>query len=212
MTLQLCKSFYRFFSFFRDQQVSWKWWVGGLVVSSAVCVAIVSPLFHIPVYEPIIALILALLVSVLAVRALGETGIHFLDLKNIDEPDLNPVSGVGKVSQIAFAVVAPGNVVANIIAGAIAEAGAQQAGDLMQDLKTGHLVGASPKAQFVGQLIGSFFSVFVSVAAYELYSNAYEIPSPTFPVPTAGVRRPLKYETNESRFGLIWLDYSMEDI
>lgn len=50
------------------------------------------------------------------------------------------MSGVGKLSQIVFAVVAPGNIIANIIAGAIAEAGAQQAGDLMQDLKTGHLL------------------------------------------------------------------------
>lgn len=80
-----------------------------------------------PVYEPFVAVIIALLVSTLAVRALGET-------------DLNPVSGVGKLSQILFAVVAPGNIIANLISGAIAEAGAQQAGDLMQDLKTGHLL------------------------------------------------------------------------
>ena len=45
------------------------------------------------------------------------------------------MSGVGKLSQLVFGVVAPGNAVANIIAGAIAEAGAAQAGDLMQDLK-----------------------------------------------------------------------------
>jgi hypothetical protein len=48
------------------------------------------------------------LVSILAVRALGET-------------DLNPVSGVGKLSQLLFAVVAPGNVISNLVAGAIAE-------------------------------------------------------------------------------------------
>ena len=47
------------------------------------------------------------------VRALGET-------------DLNPVSGLGKISQLIFAVIQPGNVVANIIAGGVAEAGAQQ--------------------------------------------------------------------------------------
>ena len=35
-------------------------------------------------------------------------------------------------------------------------------GDLMQDLKTGHLLGASPKAQFYGQMIGSFASVFIA--------------------------------------------------
>lgn len=47
------------------------------------------------------------------VRALGET-------------DLNPVSGLGKISQLLFAFIQPGNVVANIIAGGVAEAGAQQ--------------------------------------------------------------------------------------
>lgn len=63
-----------------------------------------------PPWEPLIAVLVACLTSVLAVRALGET-------------DLNPVSGIGKISQIVFAGVAPGNVVANLIAGAISEAG-----------------------------------------------------------------------------------------
>jgi len=77
-----------------------------------------------------------------SVRALGET-------------DLNPVSAIGKISQLLFAIVQPNNVVANLVAGGISEAGAQQAGDLMQDLKTGYLWQASPKAQFQGQV--SFF-------------------------------------------------------
>jgi hypothetical protein len=51
--------------------------------------------------------------EVLAVRALGQT-------------DLNPVSGVGKLSQIIFAGLSPGAVVSNVVAGAIAEAGAMQ--------------------------------------------------------------------------------------
>ena len=53
------------------------------------------------------------LTSIRSVRALGET-------------DLNPVSGLGKISQLIFAWVQPGNIVANIIAGGVAEAGAQQ--------------------------------------------------------------------------------------
>ena len=55
----------------------------------------------------------------------------------------------------------------------------------MQDLKTGHLIGASPRAQFYGQLIGSTFSIFVTTTAYKIYTNAYEIPGPSFPAPTA---------------------------
>merc|ERR1719287_197036 len=130
-----------------------------------------------PLLEPSIAVLFSLLVAVLAVRALGET-------------DLNPVSGIGKVSQLLFAVVSPGNVVANLVAGAVAEAGAISAGDMMQDLQCGHLLRASPKAQFIAQLVGTAASCTMVVAAWILYSSAYEIPGPEFPAPTA----------------LIWLD------
>lgn len=57
----------------------------------------------------------------------------------------------------------------------------------MQDLKTGHLIRASPRAQFYGQLIGSTLSIVVTTTAYNLYTRAYEIPGPSFPAPTAYV-------------------------
>jgi len=105
----------------------------------------------------------------------------------LGETDVNPVSGVGKVTQLVFGLVASGNIVSNLVAGAISEAGAQQAGDMMQDLKTGHLLNCSPRAQFYGQLIGSAFSSFFAVGAYYLYSSAYPIPGDLFQVPTARV-------------------------
>ncbi|KAI9491800.1 OPT oligopeptide transporter protein-domain-containing protein [Zychaea mexicana] len=149
----------------------------GLVASTLLCVCVIAILFGtdvLPIRMAILAIAVAMFLSVLAVRALGET-------------DLNPVSGIGKISQVIFAMVMPGGIAANLIAGGIAEAGAQQAGDLMQDLKTGHLLQASPKAQFYGQLIGSFVSAFVATAAYKLYTTVYTIPGPEFPVPTAHV-------------------------
>jgi uncharacterized oligopeptide transporter (OPT) family protein len=57
----------------------------------------------------------------------------------------------------------------------------------MQDLKTGHLLRASPRSQFYGQMIGSLASVFVSTAGYKFYTSVYEIPGPQFAVPSAGV-------------------------
>ena len=47
-------------------------------------------------------------------------------MRALGETDLNPVSGLGKISQLFFAWIQPGNIVANIIAGGVAEAGAQQ--------------------------------------------------------------------------------------
>lgn len=159
-----------------EQVPSWMM-VGGLIASIVLCILTIQIVFGrdiMPVGITCIAILLALFLSILGVRALGET-------------DLNPVSGIGKISQFIFAALMPNAIVANLIAGAIAEAGAQQAGDLMQDLKTGFLLQASPKAQFYGQVIGSFVSAFVATGAYLLYSTIYTIPSEEFSVPTAQV-------------------------
>jgi len=40
----------------------------------------------------------------------------------------------------------------------------------MQDLKTGHLLGAAPKAQFWGQVIGSTMGAIASALIYQLYT------------------------------------------
>lgn len=40
----------------------------------------------------------------------------------------------------------------------------------MQDLKTGHLLAASPKAQFYGQLIGATCGAIASALVYRLYT------------------------------------------
>ena len=74
-----------------------------------------------------------------------------------------------------------------MVAGGVAEAGAQQAGDLMQDLKTGHLIGASPEAQFIAQILGTLYSVGLSSIMYKVYNSVYKIPSDMFRIPTAVV-------------------------
>lgn len=167
----------------KKQRISAKMTVAGLMGSSILCLAAVKYVFHgIPIYAIVVAILLALILSILGVRALGET-------------DLNPVSGIGKVSQLVFALIIPSSnpnaIILNLIAGGIAEAGAQQAGDLMQDLKTGHLLGASPKVQFYGQIIGSIWSAIISAGIYKLYTRVYEIPGPLFQIPTAQVFRSL---------------------
>ena len=155
--------------------------ISGLIVSSAICVTFTVYLFGsqvIPLSAMLIALLLAMLLSILGVRALGET-------------DLNPVSGIGKLSQLVFAVLIPrshpGTILVNLVAGGVAEAGAQQAGDLMQDLKTGHLLNASPFAQFVAQLIGTVWSVILSGAMYLVYNRVYDLPNDRIRIPTAVV-------------------------
>jgi len=157
------------------QQVLPTWaWSSGLLVCVVVAVVALVPLANVSPGESLAAVLFSVPISVVAVRALGET-------------DLNPVSGLGKITQVAFGAMFPHNLVGNVIAGAVAEAGAQQAGDLMQDLKTGYLLGVPLPAQFVGQLIGSFISVFASTLAFAVFDKAYGVPSPSLPAPTASI-------------------------
>ncbi|CAO2655893.1 Nn.00g046960.m01.CDS01 [Neocucurbitaria sp. VM-36] len=155
----------------------------GMIASLLLCIAAVHISFPslIPFRLTLLALLLSLFLSVMGVRALGET-------------DLNPVSGISKLTQLVFALVTPTSgpgaknaVIINLVAGAISESAALQAGDLLQDLKCGHLLGAAPNAQFWGQLIGSAVGAVLSAVVYKLYTNVYTIPGGLFEVPTGYV-------------------------
>lgn len=168
-----------------EHQISNRTTIIGLVLSLAACVVGVHVSFPnlLPFSLTILALVLALFLSIMGVRALGET-------------DLNPVSGISKLTQLIFALVTPttgpnakNSVIINLIAGAISESAALQAGDLLQDLKCGHLLGAAPNAQFWGQMIGSAVGAVISALVYKLYTHVYAgmIPGGLFEVPTAYV-------------------------
>ncbi|KAL5403459.1 hypothetical protein PMIN06_009754 [Paraphaeosphaeria minitans] len=168
-----------------EHQISNRTTIIGLILSLAACIAGVHISFPnlIPLSLTLLALVLALFLSIMGVRALGET-------------DLNPVSGISKLTQLIFALITPttgpnakNSVIINLLAGAVSESAALQAGDLLQDLKCGHLLGAAPNAQFWGQMIGSAVGAVISALVYKLYTHVYagQIPGGLFEVPTAYV-------------------------
>ncbi|KAL9631512.1 MAG: hypothetical protein Q9164_005851 [Protoblastenia rupestris] len=149
------------------------------ILSILICIVSIKYVFPpISIGAVILSILLALLLSIMGVRALGET-------------DINPVSGISKLTQLFFALVIPSSnpnaITINLLAGAVSESGALQAGDMLQDLKTGHLLGAAPRAQFWGQMIGSLVGAIVSACVYKLYTSVYKVPGGMFQVPTAYV-------------------------
>lgn len=95
------------------------------------------------------------------------------------------MGGVGKVTQLVFGGISPGQITTNLMSAGITNGGAAQAGDMMQDLKTGYLLGASPRKQFGAQLIGILAGVGFVVAAYEIFTRAYKLGSDEVPAPAA---------------------------
>lgn len=149
-----------------------KWWLGGLLAASILTITTMELMFDIEWYLTLIAIVLSSVLAAIATRSTGET-------------DINPISGVGKVTQLVYGGLAPGRADTNLLAAGITGAGASQAADMMQDLKTGHLLGASPRKQFVAQLAGVTAGILICVPIYLLVTSADEIGGKELPVPSA---------------------------
>lgn len=149
-----------------EDRVPTLWWTVGLLVSTIASVAILSTMFHFNVGEAILALILGFLFSFIGVQSSGQT-------------DVNPVSTVAKASQLIFGgigksagmAVGPAQIF-NLSAGVVSAGSAAQATDMTGDLKTGYLLRAKPKNQFVAQLVGSTVAVFLNVGLFILFASA----------------------------------------
>ncbi len=155
-----------------DQAIPNSWWMIGLALGSCATLLVGWWVFDIPWYFTLIAIALSSVLATIAVRSTGET-------------DINPIGGMGKVTQLVFGGIAPGQMTTNLMSAAIAGSGASQAGDMMQDLKTGHLLGASPREQFKAQCIGIISGVIFAVPIYVLFDRAYTIGEGDLPAPAA---------------------------
>jgi uncharacterized oligopeptide transporter (OPT) family protein len=95
---------------------------------------------------------------------------------------------MGKITQLTYGVLAPSNVTANLMTASITAGAAGSAADLLTDLKSGYLLGANPRKQFLAQLSGTVVGTAVVVPAfYKLVPDASVLGSDRFPAPSAQV-------------------------
>lgn len=104
----------------------------------------------------------------------------------------NPVSGMTIATLIitAFIFKVTGNVgqpgmIATLTVGAIVAIIAAIAGDASQDLKTGYIVGATPKYQQYGEIIGAVVAALAIGGVLNLLNAAWEFGSAELPAPQA---------------------------
>ncbi len=77
------------------------------------------------------------------------------------------------------------SIIAAIMVGAAMCVAMSQATDLMLDLKTGYLVGATPRMQQMGQFIGAWLGPLVVIVVIFVLHEAYELGSAKLPAPQA---------------------------
>lgn len=133
--------------------VPMKWFLGAIVVVTVIATVTQVSYFSIAWWTAILGVLLTFVLAVVTGRVTGETNV-------------TPVGAMGKVTQLMFGLIQPGNVAANLMSANVTGGAASQTGDLLHDLKTGLLLGASPRRQVIAQCFGTLSGAMVGSAAY----------------------------------------------
>lgn len=138
-----------------DTEVPGSWMIIGMIPVTIAMVWLQIQAFGVAWWAGVIAVAMSFVLSLVASRATGET-------------DTTPIGAMGKVMQLIFAGLAPGNINANLASAGIAANSASASADLLTDLKTGYILGANPRKQFIAQFIGVFFGTIAIVPIWYL--------------------------------------------
>lgn len=130
-----------------------KWFLSSLAIGLVLSVACQALFFDIAPHIGLAGVFLTFVLAVVAGRVSGETGI-------------TPVGAMGKVTQLVFGVIAPGQAAPNLMAANVTGGAASQCADLLHDLKTGHLLGAVPRLQAIAQMGGALAGAMIGSFGY----------------------------------------------
>lgn len=153
-------------------EIPFRLWLIFILITAVVIAVIMNLFFQIPVWMTLLAIVISYVFAVVTIRAYGET-------------DINPVAATGYSTQLIYGGIAPGQMMTNVMAAGITAAGANQSADMMQDLKTGYLLGATPRKQTYVQLIGSTIGALVVVPVFLSLTGAYGLATENLPAPSA---------------------------
>ena len=108
----------------------------------------------------------------------------------IGRTNWSPLSGMTLIAITILVVIASGlgrtpAIISSVMVGAAACVAMSQATDLMMDLKTGYLVGASPKKQQIGQFLATWLGPIVMILLIFILNDAYTLGSKELPAPQA---------------------------
>lgn len=159
-------------------EVPGKWFAIGTVTSGIAVVLLATLYFEIPPHLGVLAVLMTFVLALVACRATGET-------------DITPGGAMGKIMQLTYGVLVPQSSTANLMTASITSGSSLASADLLNDLKTGYLLGANPRRQYIAQALGIFTgAVATTLCYYVLVPDASvllgsETRPPAFPAPAA---------------------------
>ncbi len=161
-----------------DVEVPGSWFAAGALFAGSGVVLLAWQFFEVPPFFGILAVVLTFFLALVAARATGES-------------DITPTGAMGKIMQLTYGVLIPQSATANLMTAGITAGAAGATADLLNDLKSGYLLGANPRRQFMAQAFGIIPGTIATVIGfYALVPDATALTgtadkAPDFPAPAA---------------------------
>jgi len=160
----------------------------GIPVVGALVVYMASTFFGVAPWLAVVAVILVFAFCLIAINSTGLTSI-------------TPIGAMGKLTQLTYGILAPGSKEVNLMTAGITGEVASHAANLLQDIKPGYMLGAKPRQQAMGHVLGViagsllsvpvFYLVFMQLSLHEAFSPhpdaAYYMDADKHPMPAATV-------------------------
>ena len=88
---------------------------------------------------------------------------------------ITPTGPIAQLTQLAYGILAPGQITTNVVTAGISAEVTQHAANLLMDIKPGYMLGAKPRQQAVGHLLGALAGLAVTVPVWYLLFVAGDI-------------------------------------
>ncbi len=125
----------------------------GIPLIGTVVVVLADAFFDVETWLGVIAIPLIFVFTLIAVNSTALTSI-------------TPSGPLGKLTQLTYGFLARGNTTTNLATAGITAEVAGNASNLLMDIKPGYMLGAKPRQQAVGHVLGIFAGAIVSVPVF----------------------------------------------
>ncbi|MBS0206994.1 MAG: OPT/YSL family transporter [Planctomycetes bacterium] len=156
----------------------------GIPIMSLVTAVMAWLYFDVPIWASLIGLPLTFVVSLIAANSTALTG-------------TTPVGATSKITQLFYGIVRPGDINSNLATAGITAEVVSNSSNLLMDIKPGYMLGAKPRQQAIGHIIGIFSGAIASTFLfYVLFTKGIDSNDPAtianlqseqFPMPSVTV-------------------------
>jgi uncharacterized oligopeptide transporter (OPT) family protein len=160
----------------------------GIPIIGILVVLMAHSFFGVAWWLSVIAIVMVFFFCLIAINSTGLTSI-------------TPIGAMGKLTQLTFGVLAPGDRAVNLMTAGITGEVASHSANLLMDIKPGYMLGGKPRQQAMGHVLGViagallsvpvFYLVFLRLSPEQAFSPtttaAYQIDAEQYPMPAATI-------------------------